>query len=87
MADEMIRKSEFLEYMESFERRVNIQFEETRSLVRLSLEGLEVSRETTERGFAEVQRTNRENKILLEAALTHVRRRMEKVERTRAKRG
>ena len=106
----MIQRSEFLEYMEAFEERLNarfdeklhalddklhgslhaglgglehrmnIQFEETRGLIRLSLEGLDALRETTERGFADVRRENQDNKTLLEAALKHVRRRVETIE-------
>lgn len=93
MADEMLKRSEFLEYMTAFEERLvtafderlnerlgrvdgrfdgvdrrfdgidqrfdglegrmNMQFDETRGLIRLSLEGLDALRETTERGFAE----------------------------------
>jgi hypothetical protein len=112
-AGEMIQRSEFLEYMEAFEERLNarfdeklhaldekleaglggvhaglgglehrmkIQFEETRGLIRLSLEGLDALRETTERGFADVRRENQDNKTLLEAALKHVRRRVESIE-------
>ena len=64
----------------SLEHRMNIQFEETRGLIRLSLEGLDALRETTERGFADVRHENQDNKTLLEAALKNVRRRAEKVE-------
>jgi hypothetical protein len=109
MADEMITRSEFFEYMQAFEERLttrfdqrmdgleqrmggleqrmggvehrmNIQFEETRSLIRLSLEGLDALRETTERGFAEIRSENHDNRTLLEAAVKHVRRRVERVE-------
>ncbi len=89
-----VTRVEFAEYMTSFEARIdkrfdslerymNVQFEETRSLIKLSLEGLEGLRETTERGFAEVCRENQENKTLLEAALRHVGHRVENVERRR----
>lgn len=87
MAAEMLTRSEFLEYMKAFEERFNsrmtVQFEETRALIRLSLEGLDALRETTERGFAEIRRENHDNKTLLEAALKHVRRRVERIEETR----
>jgi hypothetical protein len=82
MADEMLTRSEFLEYMKAFENRITIQFEDTQRLIRLSLEGLDALRETTERGFAEIRRENHDNKTLLEAALKHVRRRVERVEET-----
>ena len=83
MADEMLSRSEFLEYMKAFENRITIQFEDTQRLIRLSLEGLDALRETTERGFAEIRRENYDNKTLLEAALKHVRRRVERVEEKR----
>jgi hypothetical protein len=94
MADEMIKRSEFLEYMQAFEERsdsrfgrlgqsMKVQFEETRSLIRLSLEGLDALRETTTRGFNDWRTENQENQTLLEAALTHVRRRVEHTETTR----
>jgi hypothetical protein len=86
MADEMIERSEFLEYMKAFEERfdrIDVQFEETRGLIRLSLEGLAGLRDTTERGFGDVRRENNENRTLLEEAVKHVRRRVERVERGR----
>jgi hypothetical protein len=83
MADEMIERSEFLEYMQAFEERITIQFEDTRSLIRLSLKGLDALRETTERGFNDLRNENQENKTLLEAALRHVRRRGEDIESAR----
>jgi chromosome segregation ATPase len=69
--------------LDRLEHSMTVQFEETRGLIRLSLEGLDALRETTERGFAEVRRANGDHKTLLEAALKHVRRRVENVERTR----
>jgi hypothetical protein len=87
MADEMMKRSEFLEYMQAFEERftnrMDVQFEETRGLIRLSLEGLEALRETTERGFADVRRENHENRTLLEEVVKHVRKRVERVEDAR----
>jgi hypothetical protein len=60
----------------TFEERFNkvdVQFEETRGLIRLSFEGLDGLRDTTERGFAGVRRENNENRTLLEEAVKHVR--------------
>jgi hypothetical protein len=80
MANEVILKSEFLEYMAAFEQRMKVQFEDTRSLIRLSLEGLDALRESTDRGFADLRRENDQTHALLEAALKHVRQRVEAIE-------
>ena len=96
MADKMIERSEFFEYMQAFEERFNgrmqafeqrinsrvdVHFDETQRLVRLSFEAIDALRETTDRGFADLRRDNHENKTLLEAALTHVRTRVDRLER------
>jgi hypothetical protein len=66
----------------ALEQRMNVQFEDTRSLLRLSLEGLGALRESTARGFSVVRRENHENRTLLEEAVKHVRR-VERVEDSR----
>lgn len=93
---DVITRTEFLEYMEAFEARLNnrfdeefgairgsmkIQFEETHALIRLSLEGLEALRETTERGFVDVRARLDDNTDLLKSAVQHVRGRVERLER------
>ena len=90
MAGEMTR-AEFLEYMKGFEERINqqfdsikgstkLQFEETRGLIRLSLEAVDALRESTEQGFREVRAELDEQTSLLKDAIRHVRGRIERVE-------
>jgi hypothetical protein len=55
MVDDFITRSEFFSYMEQFETRINVQFDELRGLVRLSFEAIGTLRESTERGFAEMR--------------------------------
>jgi hypothetical protein len=102
MADEFLTKTEFVRYMEAFERRLNqrmdgidqrmagfdqriggmdVQFEETRALIRLSFEAVDALRETTERGFAEMRADHKDQISLLHAAIKHIRRRVEPLER------
>ena len=80
MGEDMTR-AEFTQYLKDVEDRIKVQFEETRSLVRLSLERLETDRETTERGFADVRRENHQLRRLLESRLTHVSHRVERIDR------
>ena len=86
MADEMMR-TEFAKYMKAFEERLNqrmdVQFDETRGLIRLSLEAVEALRESTEQGFRAVRAELGEHTSLLEDAIRHVRGRVERVERGR----
>ena len=71
----------------SFEERINhsmkVQFEETRGLIRFSLEAVDALRETTERGFAEMRADHEEQTTLLKDAVKHVRQRVERLERRR----
>lgn len=93
MSDVMTR-AEFLDYMKEFEERINqrfdatngsirFQFEETRALIRLSLEAVQGLRETTERGFSEVRAEFGEQVSLLKDVARHLRGRVERVERRR----
>lgn len=86
MADDVTR-TEFTGYMKAFEerltQRMDVQFDETRSLIRLSLEAVDSLRETTARGFNEVRQQLDEQSDLLKTAVKHVRRRVETLERNR----
>jgi hypothetical protein len=79
-----------------FEARMNAQFEETRRDirmdmkvpiedvrrdVRLSFEAVETLRDTTERGFADMRTQHHQQTTLLQAAIEHVRARVERIER------
>jgi hypothetical protein len=80
MAEDLTR-AEFAQYTKDFEERLTVQLEETRSLLRLSLERLETGRESTERGFAELRRESQQLRRLLESRLMHVSHRVERIDR------
>lgn len=93
IADDVTR-TEFSDYMKAFEerlkqreerlmQRMDVQFDETRSLIRLSLEAVDSLRETTASGFNEVRQQLDEQSDLLKTAVRHVRRRVETLERNR----
>jgi hypothetical protein len=81
MADESLTRDEFVRYMEGFENRMMMRFEELHGTVRLSFEAIEALRETTDRGFAEMRRDHKEQTDLLQAAIKHIRVRVETLER------
>lgn len=91
MADEM-KRSEFVDYMKAFEGRMNarferlrldlnVQFEDVRREIRFSLEAVEALRETAEQGFADMRTQHHQQTTLLQAAIEHVRGRVERLER------
>lgn len=67
----------------SLEQYMKVQFEETRGLIRLSLEAVDALRESTEQGFRDVGAEHAEQTSLLKDAIRHVRGRVERVERRR----
>ena len=71
------------ERFDSLEQTMKVQFEETRGLIRLSLEAVGGLRETTERGFSDVRAEVGEQTSLLKDVARHVRVRVERVERRR----
>jgi chromosome segregation ATPase len=68
---------------DSLEQHMKVQFDETRGLIRLSLEAVDALRESTEQGFREVRAEHAEQTSLLKDAIRHVRGRVERVERRR----
>jgi hypothetical protein len=80
MGDDMTR-AELAQHLKDFEDRVTVHFEETQSLVRLSLERLDMGRETTERALADLRREGHQLRALLESRLTHVSHRVDRLDR------
>ena len=80
MGEDMTRV-EFAQHMKDFEERIKVYFEETQSLVRLSLERLDMGRETTDRGLADLRRESHQLRALLESRLTHVSHRVDRLDR------
>jgi hypothetical protein len=80
MAEDMTR-AELAQQMKDFEDRIKVDFEETRSLVRLSLERLDMGRESTERSFADLRRESHQLRAMLESRLTHVSQRVDRLDR------
>jgi hypothetical protein len=74
---ENLTRVEFAECMKD----LKLELEETRSLIRLSLQELQTGRETTERGFADVRRESHQLRALLESRLTHVSHRVDRMDR------
>jgi hypothetical protein len=80
MGEDMTR-AEFTQQMKDFEDRIKVYFEETQSLVRLSLERLDMGRETTDRSLADLRREGHQLRALLESRLTHVSHRVDRLDR------
>jgi hypothetical protein len=71
--DSVMTRAEFVEYMEAFENRIKVEFEETNGLIRLSFEAVGALRETTERGFGDMREDHKQQIELLHSAVKHVR--------------
>ena len=80
MGEDMTR-AELAQQLKDFEDRIKVDFEETRSLVRLSLERLDMGRESTERSLADLRRESHQLRTLLESRLTHVSQRVDRLDR------
>jgi hypothetical protein len=78
---EDLTRAELAQQMKDFEDRIKVHFEETRSLVRLSLERLDMGREGMERSFADLRRESHQLRALLESRLTHVSQRVGRLDR------
>ena len=78
---EAMTGAEFAQQMRDLEDRIKIHLEETRSLVRLSLERFDMGRESTERSFADLRRASHQLRALLESRLTHVSQRVDRLDR------
>ncbi|HYU79467.1 MAG TPA: hypothetical protein VEK56_10815 [Vicinamibacterales bacterium] len=63
------------------DQRLTIGFEEATRLTKLSLEGLEVLRERTDRGFTEMKSRHDAQNSLLQDAIRHVRKRVDQLGR------
>ncbi|MEO5741744.1 MAG: hypothetical protein ABIS29_14235 [Vicinamibacterales bacterium] len=62
-------------------QRMTVQFEDVRREIRFSLEAVTGLREATDRGFDDMRRDHASQTSLLEAAIRHVRHRVDIVER------
>ena len=78
---EHVTRAEFAQGMKDLEHALRVECEETRSLIRLSLQQLHSGREITERGFADVRRESHQLRALLESRLTHVSHRVDRMDR------
>jgi len=72
--------------VESLDHKMKIEFEATRSMVKLGFENVEMLDEKIERRFDETDRAHEDNKSLLEAALVSLRRDLERPSRARTRR-
>ena len=61
--------------------KVQVLLEDTRSIAKLGLEGVEALRESTDAEFAAAAKTNAEQTDLLKSHLVHFRKRVEHLER------
>ena len=68
--DNVMTRAEFVEYMEAFENRIKVRFEETNSLIRLSVEAVDALRKTTVRGFADMRGEHQQQIDLIHVAVT-----------------
>ena len=72
--------------VESLDHKMKIEFEETRKVVKLGFENVEMLDEKIGRRFDTTDRANADNKSLLEAAIVRLRHDVERPKRTRTRR-
>jgi hypothetical protein len=72
--------------VDSLDHKMKIEFEATRSVIKLGFENVQILDEKIDRRFDTTDRVNADNKSLLEAALVRLRHDVERPSRARTRR-